>query len=282
VNGSQGVRHVERLYLDMIARARRYIYIENQYFTSQKIAQALAARLAEPDGPEIVLVTRLLSHGWLEEVTMQLLRSRHVDTLRKADRYGRFEAYYPHVAGLAPGTCIDMHSKVMIVDDEWLRVGSANLSNRSMGVDTECDLVIQAGGAAAVQERIRAFRNRLLGEHLDADADAVQQAVDAGGSLRAAIDTLGTPARTLARLEVDAPSDAAMSAAALADLEKPVSMQSLVAELAPDTPGSGDAAARFPWGTLLAGVVLVALLSAAWRFTSLAQIRSEEHTSELQ
>lgn len=72
------VNHVERMYLDMIARARRSIYIENQYFTSQKIASALAARLQEPDGPEIVLVTRLLSHGWLEEVTMQLLRSKQI------------------------------------------------------------------------------------------------------------------------------------------------------------------------------------------------------------
>ena len=69
-------REVEQLYLDMIARARRYIYIENQYFTSQRIAARAREAPAEPDGPEIVLVTRLLSHGWLEEVTMHVLRTR--------------------------------------------------------------------------------------------------------------------------------------------------------------------------------------------------------------
>ena len=53
------VREIERLYLDMIAAAKRHIYIENQYFTSHTIGAALAARLAEPDSPEIVLVTRL-------------------------------------------------------------------------------------------------------------------------------------------------------------------------------------------------------------------------------
>src|SRR5207237_8693813 len=93
------VRHVENLYLDMIARDRRYLYIENQYFTSQRISQALAARLAEPNGPEIVLVTRKLSHGWLEEVTMSLLRTRLVRELRAVDRNRHFHAYCPHVEG---------------------------------------------------------------------------------------------------------------------------------------------------------------------------------------
>ncbi len=37
-----------------------------------------------------------------------------------------------------------VHSKVMIVDDGFLRVGSANLNNRSMGADTECDLAFEA------------------------------------------------------------------------------------------------------------------------------------------
>ena len=72
------VREVEKLYLDMIAAARAHIYIENQYFTSPRIAAALEKRLAEPDGPEIVLVLRLLSHGWLEEHTMHVLRTRLV------------------------------------------------------------------------------------------------------------------------------------------------------------------------------------------------------------
>jgi phosphatidylserine/phosphatidylglycerophosphate/cardiolipin synthase-like enzyme len=60
-DGKPAVREIERLYLDMIARARRYISSENQYFTSERIGEALARRLAEPDGPEIVVVSRLLS-----------------------------------------------------------------------------------------------------------------------------------------------------------------------------------------------------------------------------
>ena len=102
-----GVHQIEQLYLDMIARAKDYIYIENQYFTSHRISGALAKRLAEPQGPEIVLVTRLLSHGWLEEKTMTVLRTRYVRELREADRHGRFHPYCPHIEGLTAGTCID-------------------------------------------------------------------------------------------------------------------------------------------------------------------------------
>ena len=87
VNGSAGVREVEALYLDMIAAARHSIYIENQYFTADKIGDALAVRLAEPDGPELILVLRELSHGWLEELTMQTMRTRLIEKLRAADHY---------------------------------------------------------------------------------------------------------------------------------------------------------------------------------------------------
>jgi uncharacterized membrane protein YdjX (TVP38/TMEM64 family) len=272
-----GVQHVERLYLDMIARARHRIYIENQYFTSQKIADALAARLAEPDGPEIVLVTRLLSHGWLEELTMQLLRCRHVEALRKVDVHNRFYACYPHVQGLAEGTCVDTHSKLMIVDDEWLRIGSANLSNRSLGVDTECDIVIQADGDPQAAAAIRAFRTRLLGEHLVADGESVERAIAETGTLRGAIERLRRPERNLDPLEVQMPSGTAFSAASIADMERPVSLENLVQQLAPAEEEPPALPARFPWIKLIAAIAVVGLLTATWRFTPLAQIFTPEN-----
>jgi len=263
------VQHVERLYLDMIARARHYIYIENQYFTSHKIARALADRLLDPDGPEIVLVTRLLSHGWLEELTMQVLRARHVEDLRKADEHGRFYACYPHVPGLAKNTCVDTHSKLMIVDDEWLRIGSANLSNRSMGVDTECDLVLQADAQPRVASRIRDFRNRLLAEHLGAQPEQVAQTILQQGSMRSAIDLLSKEGRKLAPLEIELPSETTLSAAALADLEQPVSMDQLMTQITNET---SEAKSGFPWGKLVAAIAIIAGLTIMWRFTPMADL----------
>jgi phosphatidylserine/phosphatidylglycerophosphate/cardiolipin synthase-like enzyme/uncharacterized membrane protein YdjX (TVP38/TMEM64 family) len=269
VNGHAGLREVEALYLDMIARARRYIFIENQYFTARRVGEALAARLAEPDGPEIVLVTRLLSHGWLEEATMHVLRTRLVKSLRAADRHGRFHVYFPHIDGLAQGTCLDVHSKLMIVDDEWLRIGSSNLSNRSMGLDTECDLVVEALGEPRAVAAIRGFRDCILAEHLGCRPDAVAGAIERAGSIHRAIDALGTTARDLHPIdELPEWSDAAVQAAAIADLEQPVSLERLVEQFDPDT----RVRRALPLWTTVAVVVLVAAgLAAAWRYTPLAE-----------
>ena len=114
---------------------------------------------------------------------MHVLRTRLIRDLQAADRNGNFHVYYPHVDGLAEGTCIDTHSKLMIVDDEWLRVGSANLSNRSMGLDTECDVAIEAGGAPAARQAIRRLRDGLLAEHLGATPDQKQKRHERSGDL---------------------------------------------------------------------------------------------------
>src|SRR5262249_41933730 len=156
--GDPGTREVEALYLDMIAAARKCIYVENQYFTADKVAAALAIRLEEANGPEVIIVLRELSHGWLEELTMQTLRTKLVEHLRAADRHRRLRVYTPYVAGLKPGTCIDVHAKLMIVDDFWARIGSANLANRSMGLDTECDLTIESTGRADLASAIASLR----------------------------------------------------------------------------------------------------------------------------
>lgn len=278
VGDSPGVRHVEALYLDMIAGARRYIYIENQYFTSERIGAALEARLAEPDGPEIVLVTRLLSHGWLEEATMHVLRTRLVRQLRAADRYGRFRAWYPHVDALAAGTCIDLHSKVMIVDDEWLRVGSSNLSNRSMGVDTECDVTLEARGDPTRREAIRAARDRLLAEHAGVEVEVLAPLVKETGSMAAAVEKLPRGARRLEYLEAPEISEALMAAAAIGDMEKPISLDGLVEGLAHDEPTDFTRPSGRRTAFIAACLaVFVAALGIVWRYTPLAQVVTPEN-----
>jgi phosphatidylserine/phosphatidylglycerophosphate/cardiolipin synthase-like enzyme/uncharacterized membrane protein YdjX (TVP38/TMEM64 family) len=278
-NGTHdAVREVETLYLDMIAAARHSIYLENQYFTSHGIGEALAARLADPKGPEIVVVLRLLSHGWLEEFTMHNLRKALLARLRAADAFGRLHVYYPDIDGLADATCIDVHSKVLVVDDEWLRVGSANVSNRSMGFDTECDLTVEAGGRAAVREAIAHVRHRLLGEHLGVAPERVEQAIGERGSIHGAIEALASPRRTLKRLgdEPEA-SSAIIALAALADPEQPVRMDELVPQFAPRAkPGRPG----IFWLRIAGVAVLVSALAALWRLTPLGQwIDTERVTS---
>lgn len=274
-----GVREVEQLFLDMIARARRHIVIENQYFTANRVGEALIARLAERDGPEIVVILRLLSHGWLEEHTMEALRTRLINRLHAADRWQRFRVYYPHVPGLKEGTCLDVHSKMMAVDDEWLRIGSGNICNRSMGFDTECDLTFEAGGEQRIAEAIRDFRNRLLGEHLDVPPQTVAAEIRRAGSINGAIEALQSERRTLKRLEPkQTVPEAVVAIVSVADPEQPVSLDKLIDEFSPkfDTERTGPA-----WFPIVCAAVVLAALAAAWRFTPLAELITTERVMAL-
>jgi phosphatidylserine/phosphatidylglycerophosphate/cardiolipin synthase-like enzyme/uncharacterized membrane protein YdjX (TVP38/TMEM64 family) len=294
VNGDPGVREIETLYLDMIAAAKNSIYIENQYFTADKVGDALAARLAEPDGPEIIVVLRELSHGWLEEVTMQTLRTRLVQKLRDADKYNRLRACYPFIAGLKEGTCIDVHSKMIVIDDDMVRIGSANLANRSMGLDTECDLTIEARGRKDIQEQICGLRSLLLAEHLGFDLQQVSEAVARAGNLRDAIDQLHREDRTLKPLN-DAPqvSETLLNVISVADPEKPVGLADLAQIFSPRSadesmadahPGAFvtdrsqqhqlseplDTSSGPSWGKLAGIAAVVMALTALWKFTPLS------------
>jgi phospholipase D1/2 len=279
-DATTGFHEIEALYLDMIAKARDYIYIENQYFTSQTLGEALKRRLTEPDGPEIYVVTRLLSHGWLEEVTMTALRTRLVRELREADRHGKLQVAYPYVQGLCEGTCLDIHSKVMIVDDEWLRIGSANLSNRSMGMDTECDVTIEANGKAEVARAIRGFRDGLLAEHSGCEVDPVARAVQRCGSMAAAVESLGTDGRCLKTLEAPELSKSMLKLAEIGDPAEPL-LETIVTRTEPEK----RAAKRFPLRRVawfLGGAVAAALaLAFLWTHTPLADLISRENAAAL-
>jgi phosphatidylserine/phosphatidylglycerophosphate/cardiolipin synthase-like enzyme len=194
------IQEVEELWLDTIAAARRWIYLENQYLTSGRIAEALAARLREPRGPEVVVVTPREQCDWLEEGTMGVLRAGFLNVLARADLHSRLRVVYPVVPDL-DGECVNVHSKLAIVDDEVARIGSANLSDRSMSLDTECDLTIEANGRRDHAAAIAALRHRLLGEHLGVDARLVARVERDRGSIVAIIEALRGRARTLEPLD---------------------------------------------------------------------------------
>jgi phosphatidylserine/phosphatidylglycerophosphate/cardiolipin synthase-like enzyme len=136
---SPEIREIEQLYVDMIEQAQRFIYADNQYFASRRIAEALASRLKERNGPEIVIINPISADGPLQEAVMGSARAALFYTLAHLDKHVRFHIYTP-VTQL--GNPIYVHSKLMIVDDHILRVGSSNMNNRSMGLDSECDIAL--------------------------------------------------------------------------------------------------------------------------------------------
>jgi phosphatidylserine/phosphatidylglycerophosphate/cardiolipin synthase-like enzyme len=198
------VREIEALYLDMIAAAKRFIYIENQYFTSAKLAGAIALRMQEDDPPEIVLVMPRAADGWLEQMAMDAARVTLTRKIGQVDRLNRFRIYVPITRG---GTDIYVHAKVAIVDDRLLRIGSSNLNNRSLGLDSECDIVIDAALEANrhTPPTIARLRDTLLAEHLDVTPETFAAEFARTGSLVAAIEALRRPGKTLDLLDLIKP-----------------------------------------------------------------------------
>jgi phosphatidylserine/phosphatidylglycerophosphate/cardiolipin synthase-like enzyme/uncharacterized membrane protein YdjX (TVP38/TMEM64 family) len=272
VPGSEGqpaIRECEALFLDSIARAKHSIYIESQYFTNDALGHALAARLKERDGPEIVVVVPAESYGWLEEKTMGAFRASIVRQIVAADAHKRLRLVYP-AASRSQQVGTFVHSKVMIVDDELVRIGSANFSRRSMAVDTECDLAVDAGGRPRIRAGVTGVRNRLLAEHLGVTPDAVARGIERAGSLRAFIDSSQLAEHTLLPVEIPSNDEAEPSetARAVADPIEPMAFGSAIEQLVP--PGDATNGLRplpVPPVPLLVPAIALAMISSAviWR-----------------
>ncbi|MFN3548383.1 MAG: phospholipase D-like domain-containing protein [Mesorhizobium sp.] len=189
-NDTEPAREAMDLTIDAIESARDAIYIEAQYMTSSVLGDVIERRLRALDGPEIVVVMAHECHGLIEQWVMGTNRDRLIRRLRKADRYGRLRVLYPCVTD-GEGTCqVFVHSKVIAVDDRFLRVGSSNLNNRSIGLDTECDVAVEATNEAQSRAVAR-VRDRLIAEHLGVEPARFAAEVRRSGSLIAAIEAFG-------------------------------------------------------------------------------------------
>jgi phosphatidylserine/phosphatidylglycerophosphate/cardiolipin synthase-like enzyme len=265
IDGQPAVRECEALYRDSIALARQSIYIESQYFTDERLAGLLSERLREPDGPEVIVAMPRDSFGWLEEQTMGAFRDEACRRLIAADAHKRLRVVYP-AASQSRDVPIFVHSKVMFLDDRLARIGSANFSKRSMGVDTECDLAVDAEDDPKTAAGIRRMRDRLLGEHLGLSPEEVAREIGARGSIRALIDACENADRTLARIVIpDHPEPPSEWLRVAADPDEPLALDAALASLEPalDAAAGGTPSRAWRLAGLAAGGIFAAGL-AAW------------------
>lgn len=148
-----------------IRSARRTVYLENQYLEVLEIVEAL--RDALENGAEVVTlvpsVPVLMGKGYTSPERRAFFEARAA--------LGRYDAFT--LSGLA-GLGIDgrrtpayVHSKLMLVDDAWATVGSANLHHWSLFGNGELNAAIFSPG------HVRAFRVELFKEHLGEDTSAL-------------------------------------------------------------------------------------------------------------
>lgn len=266
------IREIEKFYLQAIEQAERFLYFENQYLSSHQIGNALEQSLQQKEGPEIVLVLPRHCPGWLEEGTMGVLRKRLHHRLQQADAHQRLLFCYPDREGLEDDVII-VHSKLLVADDQLLTVGSANLSNRSMIFDSECNIALSADGDQQRAEVIAGLRNRLLAEHLGCSRQQVTEALEETGSLLAVIEQLGSVERSLKELPLEGElSDwQALPGELIADPEKPIGFEQLLEYFGFATEaGEEDEQSTKPRGRhFFLALFIAVLLGALWRWSPL-------------
>ncbi len=269
-------REVEALFLQAIRSAQRCLYIENQYVTSNSVRDALCARLREANGPEVIILTPNEQSGALERLTMGVLRRSVLRALREADLHNRLRVVCPVVGEV----WVHIHSKVMVVDDRLLIIGSANLCNRSMSLDTECNVAVEADGDATISGSIRHFRDGLIAEHLGVPEAQVTHAIDALGSVRAAIEQLQGGERLLRPVVLGGVDDdprALVPVAEIVDSVIPVD-EALVRRAIPDE-AVEESRRKFPRAVALLALALA--IAAAWTWTPLKHLVTPGSLAEL-
>ncbi|MBZ4411881.1 phospholipase D-like domain-containing protein [Myxococcus sp. MISCRS1] len=168
----EAVQEVRALFLDAIEAADRFIYIENQYFSSRAIFQALVRRFRESGRPpiQVVLVLPKQPEALREQLAMGIAQVRLLRALERVAREtgNTFRVYCSAARDEQTGEDVYtyIHSKVMVVDDRFLTLGSANTTNRSLGLDSELNLSWEAeADGDAVSRAIRRVRVSLMAEH---------------------------------------------------------------------------------------------------------------------
>jgi uncharacterized membrane protein YdjX (TVP38/TMEM64 family)/phosphatidylserine/phosphatidylglycerophosphate/cardiolipin synthase-like enzyme len=271
------INEVETLYNRSIAAARKTLYIENQYLNCDAFAESLAAHAAAHPDLDVVLITNQDAGGWLEERTMGMGRRRFMAILASSSAADRFRVLRSMVRDGDTSCEIHIHAKVTIVDDTLLRVGSSNINQRSMGLDTECDLAIEAANDDE-RQRIVGIRNRMIGHHLGITADAFEALVESHGSVIAAIDAHDGDTHTLEPIDPHHPEavfndDIEASLAIITDPKAPPHHAALSATF--EMQDSGAEPTGVPI-RVLAAVAVAVLLLILWYATPIANFTDVE------
>jgi uncharacterized membrane protein YdjX (TVP38/TMEM64 family) len=270
--GRAEVREIQHLYQDGIASAAKLIYIENQYLTAGDIAGLLVEQLRQENGPEVIVVLPRNANGWLEQSTMDAIRNKIVTRLQEADRHDRLAVVYPTIDDHS--VPIYVHAKILIVDNHLMTIGSANLSNRSMGLDSECNLVVASDGGGRIANAIDRMHRRLLAEHLGVSIDRLSTTLDESDSLLKTIESLNGSKRRLMKLEInrEPPIDGAevVPERDLLDPEKPVKFDQMMDCFVYEKDEENQTGKR-QWIELVAVLSLLLALAASWRWTPLSE-----------
>jgi phospholipase D1/2 len=272
--GAPAITEIERLFVRMIREAKRKIYIENQYLTSELIAANLIEALKTNPELEAVIICSLTYPSWVEDAAMIAGRRRFMQRQHENGVGDRVLLLSPRNEATEEAAQIKVHAKLMIIDDRYLRIGSANLCRRSMGSDTEFDLTI-IGEDEASRAAIIGIRDRLMAEHCGTEPAEIASAITETGSLRGAIEKLnGGKARRLEPITDEGEETVSETLVALADPEKPIDPTLSLVGLSAFSAGPKKSKSfrKGPVFWLVVVALVMMGLAAIWTMTPLSAI----------
>ncbi len=175
-----GIRSIRDAYLKAIDQAQHYIYIENQYFSDMEdVVSALLDKLGNSQVKVFVVTPYLMGFGYDNlrlDAWMRFKRSQNFSNFYLCDLrhpgagYRSVNVTYRDSNYKKP---IYVHAKIMIVDDVYALIGSANMNVRSMENDSELAVAVldsetevDGGLGVPVCKFARDFRIALWQEHL--------------------------------------------------------------------------------------------------------------------
>jgi uncharacterized membrane protein YdjX (TVP38/TMEM64 family) len=143
-----------------------------------------------------------------------------------------------------------------------------------MGLDSECNLVIESHGEKRLADAIAGIRRRLLAEHLGASDDRLSATIERTDSLVGTLEKLGGTQRTLVKLEADRepPIDGAdlVPERDLLDPEEPVKIDKMMDCFVYGGEEENQTGKR-QWVKLVVVLLILLALAATWRWTPLSQ-----------
>jgi phosphatidylserine/phosphatidylglycerophosphate/cardiolipin synthase-like enzyme len=189
-----GERSIARAYSRAFSRARRLVYVEDQYFWSDVVATTLADALRREPGLQVIAVVPRFPEedSMVGGPPMKYGQRLAWERLHDAggDRFAMFDLENDE------GTPIYVHAKVCIVDDQWMTIGSDNLNLRSWTHDSELTCAV----VDPDDELPRNLRTSLWAEHLGLPEHDGRLA-DLDGALALWESRLGAPGSRIGRHE---------------------------------------------------------------------------------
>ncbi|PZO87257.1 MAG: phospholipase [Micavibrio aeruginosavorus] len=272
MQGKRQIEEIVALFRDEINQAENFIYIENQFLACREIAEMLNEQLRKKPSLRVLLVSCFDPNGVMERIAMWGGRVRFKDILVSGGVGDRVAMAYPASCENGKQAVVRIHSKLMIIDDKYLRIGSANINDRSMGMDTEFDVTLYGNNEASCA-KIESVRNDLIREHTGYEIEEIQQ-IARNGDVQQLLEECPGSRQHLRRIDDEQ--------------YRKQPMEKIIYKLAdPRRPLIHARWTRFPRFNkqqaivLATAILFAASLAALWSWTPLAEYTDKENLSQL-